>query len=66
MQDAAQAIVSTDVEMRDRVWIGDRSVVGAPAGSSRSPDEADGVVMPLKLAKGVQQMCSVLDQHAVE
>jgi hypothetical protein len=24
MEDAAQAITSTDVEVRDRVWIGDR------------------------------------------
>jgi len=62
-----KVVTSADVEVCDLVWIGERfgqwlqcpGVRDAPMGPA-------GVVVPLVLVQGVQEVCLVPDQHAVQ
>ena len=66
-KDAAQTVTSTDVEACDRVWIGDRirQRILRP-GVRDSPMGSVGVVVPLVLVQGAQQVRLVPEKSPVQ
>jgi hypothetical protein len=67
VQDAAQAVTSANVEVCELVWIGERFGQWMEWSGVRDvPMGPVGVVMPLVFVQGVQEVCLVPDQHAVQ
>ena len=67
MEDAAEAVTSTDVKVRDRVWISARLRQRVRRSGVRDPPMGPmGVVKPLVLAQSMQQMRLVPDQGPVQ
>jgi hypothetical protein len=67
VEEAAEAIASVDVQVRDRGWIGDRLGEWAHRpGIGDAPMRPMKVVVPFELAQGVQKMRLVPDERAVE
>jgi hypothetical protein len=67
MDESAEAVMAVDAQVRDRGWIGDRLGEWARwPGVPNAPMRTMRVVVLLVFAEGVDEMCLVPDQRAVE